>query len=300
MDKLLKSPVWIFYILVAYIMVQFSWWLYLIYDLNTQLYAADIVGSKLMMVVGEGMVFLSVLILGIILIRRGLNREKKILKIQENFLMSVTHELKTPIASAKLNLQTLSRPNLPQEKNQEVMNSALTSVNRLDKLVNNLLLAKSISNQNYFSDKEEINLANMMQELIKFQFSKTKERISFNGDVQLALITDRQALQSIVVNLIDNALKYTTGHVEVSIEGDNSEIKISVKDEGDGIPEDSLKDVTRKFFRMESEMTRSHKGTGLGLYIVAEMAETIGAEFILKNRKDKNGLIANIVFKNGK
>ena len=300
MDKLLKSPVWIFYILVAYIMVQFSWWLYLIYDLNNQLYAADIVRSKLMMVVGEGIVFLTVLILGIILIRRGLNREKKILKIQENFLMSVTHELKTPIASAKLNLQTLRRPNLPEDKSQEVMNSALTSVNRLDKLVNNLLLAKSISNQNYFSDKEEINLANLMQEIIKFQFSKSLDRITFQGDVNHTVHTDKQALQSIVVNLIDNALKYTTGKVDVAIENSNVGVRISVTDEGDGIPEDSLQDVTRKFYRMESEMTRSHKGTGLGLYIVSEMAFTIGAEFKLKNRSDKNGLIAAITFKDGK
>ena len=299
MNKLLKQPVWIFYILVAYIFVQFSWWLFLIYDLNKQLYPTDLVQKKLMMVLGEGMVFLFVLILGVILIRRGLNREKKILKIQENFLMSITHELKTPIAAAKLNLQTLKRPNLPDDKKHEVKTNALAAVNRLDKLVNNLLLAKSLSNQNYFSDHEEINLGTFLKELISFQFTKDEGRIIFEEENAI-LNTDKQAFQSIIVNLIDNALKYTKGDVEVRISIADSDIEISVIDEGEGIPEESLQDVTKKFYRMESEMTRSHKGTGLGLYIVSEMAGTLGADFILKNRTDKKGLEAKIIFKNGK
>lgn len=300
MQNLLRKPVWIFYILVSYVIIQFSWWLYLIYDLNKKLYSTDLLKTKLLMVLGEGGVFLLVMILGVFLIRRGLNREKKVIELQENFLLSITHELKTPIAAAKLNLQTLQRPNTPIDRKDEILASGLGSVNRLEKLVNNLLLAKSIAAKNYFTNNQDIDLENCVQNIVRFQFSTESHRIEVEASEKgVQLTKDQHALESVLVNLIDNALKYSSEKVEIAIDKTNGKTVVTVSDSGEGIASEQIAFVTRKFYRIENEMTRNSKGTGLGLYLVKELVKRLKGQLKIINGK-MSGLTVQITFENEK
>ena len=111
--KGLRNPIFLFYLLVFYVILQFVWWIYLIFSLYDQIYTeAEVLKHKAWMIIGEGSVFLLILLGGIWMIRRAFRREMEVNANQQNFLMSVTHELKSPIASVKLFLQTLKSRSL--------------------------------------------------------------------------------------------------------------------------------------------------------------------------------------------
>ncbi|MDA7804281.1 hypothetical protein N8987_06895, partial [Crocinitomix sp.] len=154
------------YVLVGYVTIQFSWWLYLIFSLYRKLYNnSEILEKKTWMLLGEGAVFFLILILGILIILRAFKYERELIRQQENFVLSVTHELKTPLSTVKLILQTLKKRNLPEEKTQDMYDQSLIEINRLDSLVNNLLLTRSIENNNFFLDKTNVNLSAFIQEV---------------------------------------------------------------------------------------------------------------------------------------
>lgn len=297
--KGLKSPIFLFYLLVFYIALQFLWWIYLIFSLYEKIYSGtEELQQKVWMLLGEGSVFLLIAIIGIFMIRRAFKREIEVNENQQNFLMSVTHELKSPIASIKLQLQTLKARTLDEDKKAELYEQSLKEINRLDGLVANILLTKSIENNNLYLDKVNIELDELIREVVHDLRHGLLQ--SFEIDLQLEnclIQADQQAIRSLMTNLLENAGKYSKDSKKIIVRlGErNGKIVLNVIDFGMGISDENKGKVFDKFKRVESEMTRKSKGTGLGLFIVKHIVDGHGGTIQLKDNQP-SGLDLEITF----
>jgi signal transduction histidine kinase len=193
-------------------------------------------------------------------------------KQQNNFLLSVTHELKTPIAAIKLIGETMKRRVLPQEKQVELLENILENATRLQDMTENMLTAMQMENNRYNIRKEEINLSEIVCE-VKKNF-EIKNEIRGEIEKDLMYYGDPVLLKMTLNNLVENAIKYSDNQpVEINLFQKNSDLIIEVKDNGIGIPKGLRKKVFKKFYRVEDEETRETKGSGLGLFIVKQAVE---------------------------
>ena len=227
--------------------------------------------------IGEGSTFLALMLLGAVFVFRATRRQLKLSQQQQNFMMAVTHELKTPIAVAQLNLETLQKRKLDEGKQQKLIANTLQEANRLNTLCNNILFASQLDAGAYTSEKEEINFTDMVEGCVddfknRFPQRNIKEEmpesIYLNGETFL--------LQMLVNNLIENALKYSPKEstVTISLHEENKKVKLTVSDEGQAIPTEEKKKIFDKFYRIGNENTRKAKGTGLGLYLCRKIVES--------------------------
>ncbi len=227
-----------------------------------------------MMIFGEATVFVLTLIIGIWLINRGYNREMEVAQQRRNFLLSITHELKSPIASIKLILETFLKRNLKPGQTKKFTESALEETERLHTLVNDLLLSAKLETS-YQPNFEFLNLVELIEDLVE-RLSTKYPNVNFffqkNDDIP-TLQAERLGMTSVVLNLLENAVKYSNKAPKISIElsCENNTIQLNVADNGIGIPEKEKKKVFEKFYRIGNEDTRTTKGTGLGLHIVNQI-----------------------------
>ena len=301
----------VFYVLVSYVVIQFCWWFYLLFDLNNQIYdlqfsLSDFINhgaeseialrknlsQKHWMILGEGLVFILLLLLGIIQTRKSFRRETRVIRQQKNFLLSVTHELKSPIAAVKLYLQTLEKRELDRPKQIELLQKAIIESNRLDQLVENILVAAQIDNHVLLVQKENSDLSEYIRNFIN-EFSD-KHCITIKTEIEnnLFLRFDSIAFRSILVNLFENAVKYSHSSPEISVKlwAASNSIFISIADQGIGIQDDEKLRVFDKFFRSGNEETRQSKGTGLGLYIVKYLVELHQGSISVSPNKPKGSI----------
>lgn len=265
----------IFYILSAYVVIQFAWWGYHLIELTEEVRGESVlVARRVRMIIGEGSVFLVLLLVGIWQIRRSILKDLKLSERQNNFLLSVTHELKTPLAANKLYLQTLQKRELSKAKEGELQQKAIDENNRLDGMINNILNASRIENNAFQLVKESFDLS----ELIEIVFSRVNilsdsHQISLNIEENLILFADKFSAETILLNLIENAIKYSPkgSEIEIFAFNKNQQIVFGVKDQGIGISAMDKKAIFSKFYRVGQEEVRSQKGTGLGLFIVAQL-----------------------------
>ena len=193
-------------------------------------------------------------------------------KQQNNFLLSVTHELKTPIAAIKLIGETMQRRVLPLEKQVELMGNIIENANRLQDMTENMLTAMQMENSRYNIRKEEINLSEIVSE-VKKNFS-IKNEIEGHIEKGVMFYGDSVLLKMTFNNLVENAIKYSDNHpVEINLTQKTGQVIIEVKDRGIGIPAELRKKVFKKFYRVQDEETRETKGSGLGLFIVKQAIE---------------------------
>lgn len=296
--KRLKNPVFLFYILVVYLIAQCGWWLLLIYKLYKKTYDPSTLNQKLYMLMGEGLVFLIILLGMVFMIRRSLKRERAFNDLQENFLQSVSHELKTPLASVGLFIETLQKHDLSEEKKQEIYRQSLGEVKRLNHLISDILTARNIESENYFVNKVEIQLDEYLHQRISTLRQTILKDVEINVETEkITAHLDKEALDSIVYNLLENAGKYSPkgSAVDIKLFKHNEKIVLQISDEGLGIDDASKETVFNKFYRLENESTRKSKGTGLGLYITKFLVEKQGGEIHLKDNQP-NGLIVEIKF----
>ena len=251
------------------------------------------------MIFGEGFVFIGVLVLGIFQVRKTFKREAALALQQQNFLLSVTHELKSPIASAKLQLQTLQKHELSREKQKEIIADAINDTERLNNLVENILLAAKIENDVFTLHKENENLSRYltegMNQTIRSFNHKQKVVLAIEPDIYFPI--DRTTFPSIVLNLFENAVKYSLpdSTITVGLKKQNQKIILSVADEGTGVTEKEKQLVFQKFYRVGNEETRKTKGTGLGLYIVDYLVKEHGGVITIKNNLP-TGSLFEVVF----
>jgi K+-sensing histidine kinase KdpD len=296
MFRKLPRSLLIFYILVLYVFFQFCWWSYLLFDLNAEIFqlrlelltigpqdrsetAENLISTlkkKQQMIVGEGLVFLVLLILGMFQTRKSFKRETRVARQQRNFMLSITHELKSPIASVKLYLQTLGKRDFEKEQKQNLVNRALQETERLDRLVENILLATQIDDHAFLIQKERINLSDLVKHFdVQSLGLALAEPISVKIEPNLFVYADYQAIESILKNLIENAVKYSPQNPQLTLNlfKKADQAVLQLYDQGIGIAEQERKKVFQKFYRSGNEETRRTKGTGLGLYIVNFLVE---------------------------
>lgn len=301
----LKNPIFIFYLLVFYVFAQFTWWWYLIFKLNKSLYSqAEFSEKKIWMIIGEGLVFLILLIVGIVAVRKAFKRQQYLAKEearlaidQGNFVLSVSHELKTPIAAVQLFLQTLQKhKSLKEEEIDNIHSKALTEVNRLDTIVNNILLTKQIEKNDYPIHKSKLDLKALIENKVDIynQLITKNYHINLKLDSVIANV-DANAFDSILTNIVENAVKYSNSNsqINISLKDKGESFILTVADFGKGIEDENKLKIFNKFFREQNELTRQTKGTGLGLYIVNFLVEKHNGNITLKDNHP-TGLVVEI------
>ncbi|MCP9493184.1 MAG: HAMP domain-containing histidine kinase [Pyrinomonadaceae bacterium MAG19_C2-C3] len=227
-----------------------------------------------------GVVFFSLIIAGLILNTIFLVREIRRNEEQDSFLNAVTHELKTPIASIRLYLETLQTRNVDEAKRQEFYEIMLADNDRLLNTVEQVLRAARTGHRNRSGNTTFVNLAALMRECLAT--TRTRHPSLDAGaftlientrhDVPPLVRGDADELRAAIANLIDNAVKYSSENVRVRCEVDTLtaplKVIVRVADNGIGIPPDQLKNIFKRFHRVLHPGTSRTKGTGLGLFIV--------------------------------
>jgi len=249
--------------------------------------------------IGEGSTFLLVILVGALFVYRATRRQLMLSRQQQNFMMAVTHELKTPIAIIKLNVETLEKRKLDEEKKLRLMETTLQETGRLNDLTTNILVTSQLESGNYQPDKEEINLSTLIEETVSDFSMRYPQRIIEKDARSEIYITGEQLLvQLLINNLLDNAIKYSPAEKPVGVHLDKHGHKVFLKvtDEGSGVPDDEKKQIFQKFYRSGSETTRKAKGTGLGLYLCKRIAESHRAKISVANNHP-SGSIFNVEFK---
>lgn len=282
-----RKPTTVFvYLLGAYVILQFIWWGYHLIDLTRSSEMADSqITKRVFMIIGEGSVFLVLLLFGLFKIKSSIRKEIKMARQQQNFMLSVTHELKTPIAANKLYLQTLLKQlSLTEEKRAEITQKAIDETNRLELLVEQILTASRLEQGKMVLHPELIDPETFFTELIAIQ-QKRFPAFSFQLELQAVkpLYTDRLVFSTVCNNLIENAWKYgqTAAGVTIRVFSEAQSLIVQVRDYGKGIDSRQEKYIFKKFIRLENEETRSTKGTGLGLYIAYEFSKALNGNLRL-------------------
>ena len=227
------------------------------------------------MILGESIVFVLSLIVGVYLINRGYNQEIAAAQQRRNFLLSITHELKSPIASIKLVLETFIKRELGAQHINQLSSNALKETDRLNDLVNDLLLAAKVETA-YTPYLETINLKQFLGEIIeRLQNKYPAVEFGFRQPAEAIIIQgDKMGLTSVAVNLLENAVKYGAENPKIATvlrQNEKGVINIEVADNGIGISDKEKNKIFERFYRVGNEDTRRTKGTGLGLYIVNQI-----------------------------
>ncbi|MEM9022519.1 MAG: ATP-binding protein [Bacteroidota bacterium] len=308
----IARPLIVFYVLVAYVLLQLGWWAYLLYDLNQQNFLQDLEINRLeadqfgeplrnhavleemrqkriWMIVGEGSVFVLLLLSGIYIVQRSFRREFAVARQQENFLLSVTHELKSPLASMKLFLQTLGRRSVKEPVRTQLVTDALRESNRLEELVENILLATRIDSRKFSLHRELMDFSAFVTEFVAHRNNRPDavRTIHLEATPDVCINADSLAMQSILTNLVENAEKYSPKEqpVTIRLERDQQVATLAVIDQGPGLQEAEKSRVFEKFYRSGNEHTRETKGTGLGLYITRFLVRAHEGSISIKNNQ---------------
>lgn len=286
----------IYWFLLFYIIAALIWWFIALekqnrqmtnYKLNElvlddpgyqskydQIYAEK--NLKTTQYIGEGVTFLALTLIGALFVYRAFRRQLNFQQQQQNFMMTVTHELKTPIAVAKLNLETLQKHTLEETKRQKLMQMTMQEVNRLNTLVNNILVSAQLEGGRYRMSDEELDFS----ELARSCFTDFKNRFperSWLSSIppEIDIKGDPLLLQILVNNLLENAVKYSPKEapIECKLREAGRQVILEIIDQGPGIPNSEKLNVFEKFYRIGNENTRTAKGTGLGLYLCHKIAK---------------------------
>ncbi len=308
----------VYWFLLVYIFAALVWWFIALQQQNIQMkeyklqqLKKDDIGyisksarinkdayRKTAQYIGEGSTFLLLIIIGALFVYRAVRRQLKLQQQQQNFMMAVTHELKTPIAVAKLNLETLQRYNLDEDKRQKIIQSALQETNRLNTLATNILVTSQLEGGGYHLSKEELDFSSLVLAASKDYQNRFPEK-RFQTGIQPAVIIkgDAMLLQMLINNVIENAIKYSPKNALITIElkKENDAVLLLIKDEGKGIANEEKKKIFEKFYRVGSEATRTAQGTGLGLYLCRKIADDHSASIGVYDNKP-TGTIFTIKF----
>ena len=294
--KKLRFVFIVYWFLLAYIIAALIWWFIALNNQNHQMALHDISmlkkdnpgyfetiekinaweKRKTSQYIGEGVVFFLVIMAGAFFIFRAVRRQLKAGQQQQHFMMAITHELKTPIAVTKLNLETLLKRKLDESQQYKLIQNTIQEANRLNALCNNILLVSQIEDKRYNVVNEEIHLSELIHESVDDFANRFPQRNYITEIASNVFIKgDKLLLQIAANNLIENATKYSGKDkpVTISLIKEKGKMFFSVKDEGNGIPAEDKKKIFEKFYRIGNKATKEAKGTGLGLYLTKKIAQ---------------------------
>ena len=298
-------------LLLCYIIAALVWWEIALQKQSNQIYTNDITilksqvdsvnnpvvysqklaelshkrATRTSQYVGEGATFLIVILIGAVVVYTSFLRRIMLSRQQNNFMLSVTHELKSPIAAMKLNLQTMEKHQLTDEQRVQLLSRCIKESNRLNDLCNNMLFASQIEGRQYRPARETFDLSDMVEDAVTDYANRYPRGFEEDITPGCKITGDRVMLQMAVNNLLENAVKYTPADNQISIAlstKQNNAI-IQVADQGVGISDDEKKKIFTKFYRVGNEESRKSKGTGLGLYLTNKIVQQHKGRIIVKD-----------------
>lgn len=250
---------------------------------------------------GEGISIAFITLIIIFVLYVYLDKILKFNQQQRNFLLAITHELKTPIASSSLAIQTASKINEKDPKTTHILGIASRNMKRLAQLIEHVVLATKLESSFVKPHRDWNNLGKIFEN-IALDFGETYpenlKNLSFNYE-KISLYCDMEMIQIAIANLISNSIKYSeenSVNISVKVQRESMLTKISVIDQGIGIPETERTNVFTKFYRIGDEKTRTTKGSGLGLYLVKEIAKLHDARVLIEDNSP-SGTSVSLIFK---
>ena len=302
----------VYWILLIYIIAALVWWFFSLYKQNEMMYSlrkqqlqitsnpsstefqqqsAKINEQRkrnIAKYIGEGGTFLVLILIGAAYVYRSVRRQFRTQQQQQNFVMAITHELKTPISVSRLNLETLQRYKLDEEKKEKLLNMTMQETLRLDNLINNILISSQLDGHSYRISKEELNFSDLVNDVAhQFLMRYHDRKLMLNIHDDIDINGDPLLLKLLVSNLLENANKYSHRDkpIKIELEKNSDSIQLSVKDEGCGIKNEEKRNVFKKFYRIGNEQTRTAKGTGLGLYLCKKIAQDHGGNITVEDNQ---------------
>lgn len=308
----MKIPKIIYFLMLGYIIAALLFWGFSLQKLNKKIYEYEVVSlnehidkrispdlykkeldritkakqTRNNQYLGEGFSFIVVIIFAAVIVYHSMKNNIQFSKRQTNFMLSITHELKSPIAAVKLNLETLQRRKLDDETQAMIIQRSINETNRLNDLCNNLLLASQMESKHFQASLEVIDLEPIVQDSVQLYLQRTKHEIY--DETESAMIkADPFLIKLAINNLLENATKYSLPgtRIDVTLKSYDDHIVIAVADEGGGIADEEKANIFKKFYRVGSENSRQTKGTGLGLYLVSQIVDVNKGSIVVKDNE---------------
>ncbi len=297
-----------YWFLLSYLLAALAWWFIELWKQNEEMFAFKTAQlgrndpaytERLALIrderernraqyIGEGAIFLVLTVIGAVYVYRSVRREMRINESQKNFMMAVTHELKTPIAITRLNLETLNRHRLDEERKKNLIDRTLQETSRLNDLCDNILLSSQLDAGGYKKSEERLDLSALLSEVVDDFRGRFPSR-SIDADIPpgFPIMGDRLLLALAFSNLVQNAIRYSPegSPVRLTLETKNEAAEIRVRDAGPGIPREERTRVFERFYRMGSEENRRTKGTGLGLYLTRRIVGDHGGTIQIEDNE---------------
>ena len=246
-----------------------------------------------------GIIFFALLIAGMVVNTIFLVRELRRSEHHDSFINAVTHELKTPVASIRLHLETLQRRDLPEARKQDFYRVMLSDADRLTETVEQVLRAGRAGDKRAGREKADVDFAQLVRdcmEAIRTRHHLQPEVLQYaeaaNNGHRLHVLGSAEDLRTAVSNVLDNAIKYSGDHVAVKVRletPDDKKIVLRVQDQGVGISPDDLKRIFKRFHRLTPRALAHVKGTGLGLFIVKAIAKKHGGTVFALSEGEGHG-----------
>ncbi|MCK5087826.1 MAG: HAMP domain-containing histidine kinase [Melioribacteraceae bacterium] len=289
----------LFYHILIFVLAQLAWlgllglWIYwyvsnylILEKVGDQLSPKIDIDTPNVLVFVGGIVLIVALAFGVSIIFRNLSVQIKITKLYDNFIANITHELKSPLSSIQLYLETLKEKHVSDKKREEFITLMLKDTSRLNNLINSILEISALEQKKIAYNYEIYSADSVFQELINGsieQFNLPRNAISIAADADCGCVIDINAFRIVINNLIDNAVKYSKDSVVLSfnISRNGSNLMLSVCDNGIGILEKDQKNVFDKFNRIYNRDVPTVKGSGMGLYWVKEIIKYHGGKIIV-------------------
>lgn len=247
-----------------------------------------------------GIVSLAVVLCVVVMFSVSLVREILQARRQQTFIDSVTHELKSPLASIKLCLETLARDGVSSPQREQLRQMMLTDVERLAVFIDDILEASRIAHGQRSQLWTVVSIPAVVAhaaEGIRRRYNLPDDAITIESPEELDITTDPTALETVLKNILDNAVKYSPAPVQVAVRVQpqaQGELELSVTDQGIGIERTNLKRIFRRFYRVPRDDVYARSGTGLGLFVVAALLRNLGGTIRAESAGINRGTVVSI------
>jgi len=301
-----------FYSIFIFVMAQIAslsllgiwiyWYIsnYIIFSEADDKFSAEIISEgRNVFVLVSGLVLLIVVSVLMSLLFHRLNMQVNLARLYDNFIANVTHELKSPLTSIQLALETLNLHDLPESRRKLFIDMMLKDTIRLNNLINAILEIPALEQKKIAHNYDIYPMIPLIRELVPEsmeQFNLPREAVQIHGSGDCQCVVDRNALKIVLDNLMDNSIKYSAGSAQISISMacGSQKFFLEYNDQGIGISSAGQKKVFDKFYRIQSRHSPNVKGTGLGLYWTRDIIRYHGGKISVSSKGRNKGTTFHI------